>query len=587
MRFKCKICGSICHEEICKICENIINDIDSIDGIKDIEMEKVQVPFCNTCNMPSWNSKDNKLCSACNRKIETFYPDIIPVFVEEKILLSVILKDKIYNKNVWNMGANRYLVDGERVRVIHPQKDQIRDIYKEYQKLITTLNFEELLSNEHAMFQEFICNNKERFKKIEIDAHEYIQKVDRNNAERVSFVSFSGGKDSVVVSDLVRQALSKHSILHIFGDTTLEMDETLRFIKEFKEKNPLVPFIDAVSERNFMDLCKIVGPPTRMNDWCCSIFKSGPISQTLNSLFPQEKSGVKYLTYYGIRAKESLARSKYGRTSDSPKITSQRVASPIFGWLDYDIWLYLLTRDLPINQSYRYGYRRVGCWCCPNNSGWSEFLNEIHLKDKQGEWKKYLYKFAKKIGKEDYEVYVDDGYWKARHGGIGLYNSNTKIEKTPCIEKNIENIILKKPYSKELDEYLKPFGQLSKSEKNGDIKIIVYEGKSNKKQFNILAREDSKIIKLDIIKDKHKELLRHRIECQFRKYQLCIQCSACDSICQYGAISTFNNKYKIDEKKCIHCLDCVAKTFTGGCLINETLKTKEDKDEKNTFRAEI
>ena len=74
-----------------------------------------------------------------------------------------------------------------------------------------------------------------------------------------------------------------------------------------------------------------------------------------------------------------MSRSKYERESDSPKITKQRIVSPIIDWMDFDIWLYILTSGIDFNDAYRLGYARVGCWCCPNNSGWSEFLSKIHM----------------------------------------------------------------------------------------------------------------------------------------------------------------------------------------------------------------
>lgn len=47
--------------------------------------------------------------------------------------------------------------------------------------------------------------------------------------------------------------------------------------------------------------------------------------------------------------------------------------------------------------------------------------------------------------------------------------------------------------------------------------------------------------------------LVNRLKCQLRKYQFCIRCSACDSVCPHGAIDTIHGQYKIDENKCEHC----------------------------------
>ena len=126
------------------------------------------------------------------------------------------------------------------------------------------------------------------------------------------------------------------------------------------------------------------------------------------------------MTFYGIRRSESVSRSKYDRESDSPKITKQRIISPIIDWMDFDIWLYILTTGIDFNDAYRLGYARVGCWCCPNNSGWSEFLSKVHMHEQSKHFREMLIDFATSIGKEDAEVYVDDGYWKARQGEMVL-----------------------------------------------------------------------------------------------------------------------------------------------------------------------
>ncbi len=568
MRYKCNICGNFSHEDKCKICE------------KDSIMEKVQIPYCKHCKMPVWNMNSEQTCIVCGNYIEEYYADIIPVFLEEKILLSAIYGEEIYKQSVWSLGGNRYLVDNEKKRLIVSNIKDTKEISKRYYSLLKTLDLEMLIKNENEFLEKFTKANKERFLEIEIEAHKYTVDVFNKNKNRIAFISFSGGKDSIVVSDIVRQALSRNDILHIFGNTTLEMEDTINFIDEFKKENPIVPFIEVKSDKNFMKLCEEIGPPTRIRSWCCSIFKSGPISQVLNTI-TYEKKGIKhdkFLTFYGIRAEESSARNKYGRTSNSPKITSQKVVSPVYGWLDYDIWLYILTRRLKYNHAYRLGYRRVGCWCCPNNSKWSELLNNIYYEDMQSEWTEFLYNFAQKIGKKDYKEYVNGGYWKARHGGTGLNNDHTKIDKTPCIDKKFENYIIQKSYTDFMDEYLKPFGILKKKVNKEAVEILIYKGKSNKKLFKIETRYNSKIIKFMPYETKNATLLKQRFECQLRKYQLCIKCSACDSICPRGAISTFNNLYKIDINKCIHCLKCIAK-FNGGCLINEVLIKKEEKNE--------
>lgn len=104
------------------------------------------------------------------------------------------------------------------------------------------------------------------------------------------------------------------------------------------------------------------------------------------------------MSFQGIRHSESVSRSKYERESDSPKITKQKVASPIIDWFDFDVWLYILATGIDFNEAYRLGWTRVGCWCCPNNGGWSEFLSKVHMYDQYVHWHKLLVDFATTIG---------------------------------------------------------------------------------------------------------------------------------------------------------------------------------------------
>ena len=76
---------------------------------------------------------------------------------------------------------------------------------------------------------------------------------------------------------------------------------------------------------------------------------------------------------------ESKARSKYDRDTGETKIAIQKGASPIIDWMNFDVWLYILTTGVDINNAYFFGYERVGCWCCPNNGNWSEILSSIYM----------------------------------------------------------------------------------------------------------------------------------------------------------------------------------------------------------------
>ena len=120
--------------------------------------------------------------------------------------------------------------------------------------------------------------------------------------------------------------------------------------------------------------------------------------------------------------------------------------------MDFDVWLYILKRRIDFNEAYTYGYARVGCFCCPNNSVWSEFLSKIYMPEQYGRWQEFLVNFAKSIGKPDAEEYVSSGKWKARQGGNGIaYADNAIVSFKPCaLEENSFNYELLKPIEDEL-----------------------------------------------------------------------------------------------------------------------------------------
>lgn len=512
------------------------------------------IRWCKNCEYPT----KNKVCKLCNDKTTVLSKNAVPVFIYEKNIISYIINKDVTDKTIWNLGKNYYLIDGNRKDINY---SKIMNDEKELANIRKNI-FESNLKGNVEDFNNFIKGNEEYLKDLVVEADYYIKDVVRTYKQHQLIISWSGGKDSTVISDLVTKSLSFQKILHIFGDTTLEFPTTYEYFERFKKNNIFIPFICTSSDKGFFELCNIFGPPSRIMRWCCSIFKTGPISREFN----QTISG-NILTFYGIRRSESASRSKYRRTEKSPKILRQIVSAPIIDWDDYDVWLYIISQNLDFNKAYEYGFRRVGCLYCPNNSMWSEFIMSIYFKEEYQKWKKYLYSFANKIGKQDYIEYIDNGNWKARQGGYGLDNSMVQLENIDCnLYDNAQNYILKKPVTNDIVQYLKPLGDMQVIEEQGEYKVTI----SHLERDDIIFQwmESSAIIKVIFTSDKNIYLMSQRVECQLRKYQACILCSACDSVCPLGAISTVD-RYIVSDN-CIHCGKCIS-YFTGGCLMNKTL----------------
>ena len=422
------------------------------------EVEETGIFWCDICRIPIFE----EVCSCCGSKGRKLSTDLRPVFPEERLLIEVVLgKPFAYMKSsVWNGSGNHYYVDGKRImfsikELKNMDSNEIRQKLRNYK---ASNEFAQSYVYFEQIIQRFLLANRERYEYISKEAMEYVREKADSFDITDMFISFSGGKDSTVTADIVMRALQTPKILHIFGDTTLEFPETEEYVKRYKKSHPQTPIISSRNkEKDFEELCQLVGPPSRVMRWCCTIFKTGAIQRKITSVFRNKN---RILTFYGIRRSESSSRSKYERESESPKITKQITVSPIIDWLDFDVWLYILQTQIDFNYAYRLGYARVGCWCCPNNSLWSEFLSKIYMPRQSEQFRNILIAFAKGIGKEDAEVYVDEGFWKARQGGNGVaYAKKAVVSFKPCVlEERTFNYELTRPISQELYQLFKPFG---------------------------------------------------------------------------------------------------------------------------------
>ncbi len=544
------------------------------------QLEEASAIFwCKNCNVPSFYS----ICPRCKSKLEYLCTDIRPVFPEEKILYAILQKKEpsFYQKSsVW-CSSNTYIIDGRKEKFSVTafnslSLDVIKKIKDQYDESVYLVDYEYF----NDIVERFCLVNKSRYEEITDEAISYIQKYKNEFEFDSMFVSFSGGKDSTVVSSLVTRAFSSNKVIHIFGDTTLEFPLTYEYKKRFAKEHMVVTAKNY--EKSFEKLCEQIGPPSRVMRWCCTVFKTGAITPKLSSVF---KDKTKVLSFQGIRHSESASRSKYERESDDSKIAKQVAAMPIINWIDFDVWLYILTSKIDFNEAYRLGYSRVGCWCCPNNGAWSEFLSKVHMYDKYLKWHELLVNFAKQIGKPDPEEYVDGGFWKARQGGNGLdYAQKSVISYEPCATAdNAFNYELQRPISDELYELFKPFGYINTElgnqrlgevyvvDKNG-TPVLILQGRKGTTKLKVTIK------KSNIAKAKSMAVAENRIQSQLTKYQMCIGCKACESVCRHNAISLKelpdgSTEYKIDDEKCVRCGECVYH-FNMGCYMRKVLTIK-------------
>lgn len=231
------------------------------------------------------------------------------------------------------------------------------------------------------------------------------------------YVSFSGGKDSTVLLDIVRQVYPV--VEAVFVDTGLEYPEIRQFVKGYENVTWLKP------EMNFKEVIKKYGYPLptkeyardiyyakrgsewamdkfsqrseerfiipkrweklaskecpfEVSDFCCGIMKKKP--------FHNYQKQTKKHSIIGTLAVESARRKnswcKHGCNAfDSKEPKSQ----PIAFWTEHDILLYIKRYKLPICSVYGEvtddykltGCQRTGCMFCLFGIGSEKEPNRI------------------------------------------------------------------------------------------------------------------------------------------------------------------------------------------------------------------
>lgn len=222
-------------------------------------------------------------------------------------------------------------------------------------------------------------------------------------------VSFSGGKDSVVLLDLARRVYP--DIPAVFADTGLELPQVRDFVKTVPNvawRRPETPFHKVIEEYGYPVVSKEVahriyyarkgsywahmhlrgltkdGAPSKFNErykkWaflvdapfpvsgkCCDITKKRPIYRY------QKETGAAVIT--GTMACESVARQSAYLQTGCNSFKSNK-SQPISFWLEEDVLAYLRLTGIPYSSIYgdivedkkgrliTTGAHRTGCAFC-------------------------------------------------------------------------------------------------------------------------------------------------------------------------------------------------------------------------------
>lgn len=165
--------------------------------------------------------------------------------------------------------------------------------------------------------------------------------------------SFSGGKDSQVVLDLVTRAIPPTVFEVIYSDTGYELPPSLDLYEEvqryYGERFPALKFSIARNHEKVINYWDKIGSPSDSHRWCCSVMKTVPLYRTLKI---EDNKQAKVLAFEGVRAEESVKRNTYNRIGKGVKHSFVINSRPILNWNTTEIFLYLLQYSLPINQAF-------------------------------------------------------------------------------------------------------------------------------------------------------------------------------------------------------------------------------------------
>lgn len=551
---------------------------------REVRLPSRSIYWCKTCQSPVViTDEQSPACPKCGNEVTYMATDLRPVFSRERRILQYYHGMHFSDVPVWRSSKSRlYFVDGRKLTL--PGHETLSSDLDALVRYISASNHYDALDK--VIIEQYRTAwevNELYLNGVETNAFDFIQRVadDPKLRRRKFLVSFSGGKDSTVVSSLVTRTLGPGAAMHVFSDTSLEDPNTYNYVQEFRDANPHIEFYVGRVDHSFDDLVDHMGPPSRQIRWCCTIFKAGPINNLLQDLSNDGRQRD-VLTFYGVRRSESVQRADYNAITTGAKIGTQVTASPVIDWLEFDIWAYILRHQLAFNRSYRLGYSRVGCWLCPLNSDWSDMLAEIFFPEMAAKWRGKLVEFARKIGKPDPEEYVDDKAWKRRTGGAGLSNSFTGVEAKPCGDlSNTTHYTISRPITEEFLEFMKPLGKINRSFGRSALGEFLVDGQNRASASRLLvqAASGSQNIRVTAVETGMSERLGQLIKNQLAKYETCIQCTACSAVCPHGAITVRpdHRVYTIDEDKCTGCLECVTHFGSRGCLVADSLHSSGER----------
>ena len=409
---------------------------------------------------------------------------------------------------------------------------------------------------------------------MEALAHETIQRIydtylQYQSKIDVFYVAFSGGKDSVVALDLTQRALPHDGFITVFGNTDMEFPTTLALMSDIQQycKQESIDFHTVQSRFRALESWKIFGPPARRVRWCCTVHKTAPIINELCKIMELKK--INSMMISGIRAEESFSRSAYETLSLGRKMSGQYSFHPILGWSSAEVYLYIYTCHLQLNQAYKMGFNRVGCIMCPNSSLKHEYIKRSWFAEDVDKFSNIITQTSSKdLSGGNARKFLETGAWKARLSGREL---TIQEDKRFSIELSPNKIIVSvRNLNADWKLWYKTIGALDDYDPH-------YVMECDGEKRNCLLKRDGEISIFEIEtspKSRNSVQFLYLFKSVIIKSQYCIRCLSCVAECPHRNIEMDSNGGLRISDKCVKCRACLK--IPNGCLYYNSIKGSND-----------
>lgn len=519
---------------------------------------------------------------ACERRY--FYKGELVMELKGGNLLDapeVVLCDGMMNLHLDPVNMERLRKRNEDTLFIleHEAMNFINDTYRKYKGLAEVskknpdINFQELAARQTQATKEehvVIKESCDSFDIMPLSKAEMEGKVPILTSKVEMFIaSYSGGKDSQVVLDLVARVVPSEDFKVFYSDTGYELPSSLRLYKEVEEyyqkENPSMEFYTAKNHQPVLYYWDEMEAPSRPHRWCCKVMKTAPLYRLLKEINGTGKQPY-VLAFEGVRGEESDKRAQYSKIGKNVKHNNVLNVRPIFEWNSTEVWLYILLHHLPYNEAYRRGLSRVGCVICPMSSELGDCLDYKLYRETAQPFVDKLREMTIRSGIRNVDEYLKERKWKVRAGGDRhVFTSQMEIISTsPDFKARVihpkENVL----------EWMKVLGHFSYT-RNANVIQGTLRYDHNIYTISLDFDIDSDSFTVDVKNTTENPIFVGHLKRVLQKVTQCVHCEACEVECPTGALSVVP-VVKVDNTKCVKCHKCLD-FIDNGCEAANSLRT--------------